>query len=179
MIELLDGRGNGRLLAFDLATRALSVVLSGLQFPNGIVGHGRRLIFVECNGYRINEYDLESRVSRVLAENLPGYPDNLWLSEEGRLWVGLTSLRRGEILEFTYRYPRIRELLASLPRMLSGFIEQMHRYGCVAELDLNGTVLRTLHDRSGRVHTTTGAQLHKGVLFVTSLKGQLARLEMG
>ena len=93
--SILLGSRIGRILKFDLETRSASVLVDKLAFPNGVVYEKstHSVIFAEFNRNRIWKYDLSTGESRILVENLLGYPDNLKLSDNGDLLVAFVLMR--------------------------------------------------------------------------------------
>ena len=91
--------------------------MEGLCFPNGLVlsRDARHLFVAETGEYRIWRIDAAARgidarsasrsaaagSARLIASNLPGFPDNLSRGETGRIWVGLTKPRVIELLLLT------------------------------------------------------------------------------
>ena len=84
--------GHGRVCAFDPATGAVSVLLDGIDFPNGLaLGPGGDVLHVaETETGRVVRYDWDgsglhrSGVSAVLPQ---GGPDGLALDRDGRLYA--------------------------------------------------------------------------------------------
>ena len=105
---LLEHRPSGRLLRRD-PDGAVSVVLDGLHFPNGLtlVDDGTAIVFAETDGYRLSRLDLagaEAGRLTIIADNLPGFPDNLSAFRDGRFWVAMVS-RRNAMLDRAGRWP--------------------------------------------------------------------------
>ncbi len=170
-LAILEHGGDGRLLAWDPATRAVSVLLDGLQFPNGIVVEpsGESLLFAETGAYRIRRYWLKgerARTTEVFAENLPGFPDNISRTPDGRIWVPLSSPRH-TLVDFLAPYPSLRKVVARLPSWAQ---PREVRHGLVVELAPDGRPLRALHDPSGDVALTSSAMERDGVLYVGSFR---------
>lgn len=78
------------------------MVLVGLHFANGLTltEDETALIFAETDAYRLTRLELggDSPVrSTVIADNLPGFPDNLSRLRGGRFWVALPNSRQAEL----------------------------------------------------------------------------------
>jgi sugar lactone lactonase YvrE len=191
-LDMMEHSCTGRLIVQDPLTQVSRVALSGLCFPNGIAfsGDGKTMFVSETGSYRILAIDL-ARLSlvrtpqgelgvptlematkqgavRVLADNLPGFPDNLTRSPSGRLWVGLTK-PRSAMMDMVAAYPFMRSLTMRLPRFLWPIPQA---YGHVIALDESGQVVDDLQDPSGAYPETTAATEADGKLFIQSLNAQ-------
>jgi sugar lactone lactonase YvrE len=168
-LAILEHGGDGQLLAWNPVTRAVYVLLDGLQFPNGIVVEpsGESLLFAETGAYRIRRYWLKGEragTTEVFAENLPGFPDNISRTPDGRIWVPMSSPRH-PLADLLGPYPFLRKVAARLP----GWAQPKElRHGLVVELAPDGRPLRALHDPSGDVAMTSCAMERGGVLYVGS-----------
>lgn len=163
--ELLESKPHGRLLVYDPATKASTVLRSNLYYPSGIavVPGEDALLIAEKARYRILRYDLQSRKSTNFAENLPGFVGGLHFDEHGSLWVAVTE-PRSDLIDNFAAHPEIKNQLAKLPvSVLKG---NEKGYGLVLVLDSKGQILRSLHDPTGRIHKITDAQVRGQFLYV-------------
>jgi sugar lactone lactonase YvrE len=170
-LAILEHGGDGQLLAWNPVTRAVYVLRDGLQFPNGIVVEpsGESLLFAETGAYRISRYWLEGEragTTEIFAENLPGFPDNISRTEDGRIWVPLSSPRH-PLADLLAPYPFWRKVAARLPEWAQ---PKESRYGLVVELGPDGRPLRSLHDPSGSVAFVSSAMERDGVLYTGSYR---------
>lgn len=189
VLDVLEHSCTGRVIAQDPVSLVARVVISGLCFPNGIEfsGDGKTMYLSETGAYRILAVNLaklsvvrspqgESGVPTlaqatqqgavtVLADNLPGFPDNLTRSPAGRLWVGLTK-PRSPVIDAAAPYPFVRQITLRLPRFLWPVPKA---YGHVIALDESGKVVDDLQDPTGLYPETTAATEAEGRLFIQSL----------
>jgi sugar lactone lactonase YvrE len=180
VLDILEHSCTGRVLEYDPATSTTSLVIGGLCFPNGVAlsRDGRHLFVVETGEYRIWKQEaaargLDSRSvlaagdprARVIASNLPGFPDNLTRGADGRLWTGLTKPRSDTIDAMAPR-PWLRAMTLRLPRALWPVPPA---YGHIIAFDEDGRVVADLQDRTGRLPETSGVTEHGGRLYVHSL----------
>jgi sugar lactone lactonase YvrE len=180
LLDVIEHSCTGRVLAYEPATNHTSVVISGLCFPNGVAlsGDERHLFIAETGEYRIWKVQASARGleagqlapagdqrARVVAANLPGFPDNLTRSAEGRLWTGLTKPRSPTIDGMSGR-PWLRALTLRLPRSLWPVPPA---YGHVIAFDEEGHVVADLQDPAGSIEETSGVTEHGGRLYVHSL----------
>jgi sugar lactone lactonase YvrE len=91
--DVFEHSCTGRLLRRDPGG-TVTVLLDGLKFANGLAltADGTALLVAETAGYRIRRYGLDG-TDTMLVENLPGFPDNLWLGSDGLLWAGIAAPR--------------------------------------------------------------------------------------
>ena len=118
----------GRLLQYDPATDQVSILASGFHFANGISVNGDEsfLAMAETFGMRLWKYHLKGPKTgemEVLVENLPGYPDGLSCTTEGRCFAVMPSsivpLHRLVSAVPDFMDILLRHLVLSLPRQLA------------------------------------------------------------
>jgi len=90
-----------------------------LTFANGVAidPSGRFLIVAETGEYRIHKISLDSTdkgQSSVILDNLPGFPDNVHIGQNGRYWIGLAA-PRVKILDDLASKPFLRKVVQRLP----------------------------------------------------------------
>jgi len=171
LFDLLEARPRGRLLRFDPATGQTTVLQEGLFFANGVAlaADERYVVVAECYRYRLTRYWLQGEkagTTDVMADNLPGFPDNLSRGEGGVFWVAFFTVRN-DLLDRLHPYPFAKKLLAKLPGLLW---PKPARYGFVAALDGGGRPVRSLHDPEGKqVYQVTSAREQDGILYLGTL----------
>lgn len=189
VLDILEHRCTGRLIAQHPETLVARVVLSGLCFPNGLAftGDGAGLFVAETGTFRIVKVDLaklsvlrsprgpldvptlddalRQGAATVLIDNLPGYPDNLTRSESGRIWVGLTK-PRSPLLDYAATRPWLREVFMRLPRATWPVPKA---YGHIFAFEDSGRIVDDMQDPKGGYPETTSATELDGKLFVQSL----------
>jgi sugar lactone lactonase YvrE len=165
--DLLVHRPLGSLLALRPGARALETVADGLYFANGVAltADGSAALVAETSTYRVLRVSLRDGAVTVAADALPGFPDNLSRSPRGTFWLALPD-RRNRLLDLLLPRRRLRRAVAALPE---SWQPQADRYGLVVELAEDGTVLRSLHDPTGRVAFVTGVREYDGRLYLGSL----------
>jgi sugar lactone lactonase YvrE len=180
VLDILEHSCTGRVLVYEPSTGRASLLIGGLCFPNGVAlsGDEQRLYIAETGEYRIWRVDVAARGldarsalasgdgrARVIAANLPGFPDNLTRSADGRLWTGLTKPRSAAIDGMASK-PWLRALTLRLPKSLWPVPPS---YGHVIAFDEDGRVVADLQDPAGRLAETSGVTEHGGRLYVQSL----------
>jgi sugar lactone lactonase YvrE len=183
VLDILEHSCTGRVLEYDPSSRRSSLVIGGLCFPNGVAlsGDERHLYIAETGEYRIWKVDLAARGldakvalaagdprARVIAANLPGFPDNLTRSADGRLWTGLTKPRSAAIDRMAAK-PWLRAVTVRLPKFLWPVPPV---YGHLIAFDEDGRVVADLQDPTGRIPETSGATEAGGRIYVHSLHAE-------
>ncbi len=171
-LEMLEHRGNGRLIAFDPRTNQARIIAEGIHFANGVtVSHDQKsVLVVETASYRVLRFDRANIDAQptVFAGPFPGFPDNIYRGKNGRYWIGLVS-PRNTLLDALDGSPRLRKVAYRLPYILQ---PKPRAYGFILSLDKDGKVIRTFQDPSGRKAFTVGAIEHDETLWVSCLKGE-------
>ncbi|MEU6587564.1 SMP-30/gluconolactonase/LRE family protein [Nocardia sp. NPDC046763] len=166
---ILEHRPSGRLLRRD-PDGSVHVVLDDLYFANGLALTPDRnaLVLAETGGYRLSRVDLngpQAGVRTTLADNLPGFPDNLSAFHNGHAWLAFTNPRNAA-LDHAARLPGIlRKALWRLPDRLSPPPQRIVWLRAIAP---DGTVIEDLHTTRPDFHMATGAAEYDGHLYVAS-----------
>ncbi|HEX4917363.1 MAG TPA: SMP-30/gluconolactonase/LRE family protein [Limnobacter sp.] len=145
VLDILEHRGNGRLLRYDFLTGQTTTLMRGLQFANGVVlSHEEDYVLVnETAAYRIARHWLKggkAGQSDVFADNLPGFPDNIRRDSQGHFWVAVPSLR-DPMVDGLAAYPEARAFLAKL---LSFVKFPVSPYAMVLAFNAQGEVVANL-----------------------------------
>lgn len=169
LLDTIEHRGNGRLLAHDPRTGKTRVLLKGLFFTNGVaVAHdGRSVLFNETGAYRVSRYWLAGEKAgraEPFLENLPGFPDNIGRGLDGRYWVSLIKPRSKE-LDALAPSPGVRAMVMRIPQALQP--QPPHR-GHVFAVDDTGKIVASLQSTSARFDYT-GATETAEYLFLGSI----------
>ncbi|MFJ8825159.1 SMP-30/gluconolactonase/LRE family protein [Streptomyces sp. NPDC102467] len=170
--DLLEHRGTGRLIRLA-PDGSVDLLLDGLRFANGVVltEGGSCAVVAESGAYRVVRVRLDgARAGQhdVLADALPGFPDNLTLGDDSLIWTAIAG-PRDPLVDLLHRGPPVlrRSLAALPPRALPG----PRRSVRALALDPAG---RTVHDvrRLPRGFTmATSAHRADGGLWFGSLRG--------
>lgn len=164
-LDVWDSRPSGRLLRYDPQTKTASVKLDNLFYANGIaLAPDESFVLVaEFLAFRITRYWLEGEragTHDVFVDGLPGYPDNITRTPDGRFLVGL-SLERVPGLDKQRPHPWMVKVLYRLP----AFLKPKAQYpGYLLEFDATGRLLRFAADETADVtaQVTAGTVLPGG-----------------
>jgi sugar lactone lactonase YvrE len=170
MLEIMEHRGNGRLIEYNPVTEVASVIMDALVFANGVATskNGDSVLVNETGKYRILRYWLKGinkgRVT-VFMDNLPGFPDNISTTKEGDYWLGFAAPRNSMIDKLSAS-PFLRKAVMRLPAALSPRAEAL---GHVIKVSSTGEVLQSLQSADGGYAFTTGALQTADGLYISSL----------
>lgn len=170
-LDLLEMRPYGRLLRYDPQSGESETLLADLHFANGVAvsPEGDYVLVNETWKYRILKYWISGRKAgqtEVFADNLPGFPDNLAVDDQGRYWVAFPALRDPQI-DALHKQPWLKELVAKLPDSLK---PKPQAYGLVLALNNDGKIIASLHDPAGsHLQEITSVNPHGDYLYFGSL----------
>ncbi len=168
--DSLEMRGNGRILCYDPRTGATRTVLKNLVFPNGIcmAQDNQSLLFAETWACRVSRYWFDGPKAgtvEIVADNLPGYPDNINRASDGNFWVALLGMRT-QALDIALEMPDFRKRMAQRVAFDEWIYPNLNT-GTVLKMTLGGDVLYSLWDRSGETHPMiTSMREHEGFLYL-------------
>ncbi len=180
--DILEARPHGRLLAYDPASNTTRTVLDELYFANGLALSPDEdyLLIAETPKYRILRLWLKGPLAHTVepfADNLPLLPDNLFLDQDGDVWVG--GSKRIAVIDALQPRPYWKKQIAKLPYALLKRVPTMNRYGLAIRLNAEGQVTETLHDRQGDVYGVSSVVRQGDTLYFGTLFGDsIARLEL-
>ncbi|GAA3919971.1 SMP-30/gluconolactonase/LRE family protein [Litoribacillus peritrichatus] len=180
LLDIMEHGGHGRVLKYSPETKETTVVLSGLQFANGLaVSHEQDAILInETGSYQVLKHWIEGKkkgTTEVLISNLPGFPDNINQGRDGNYWLGLVS-PRSKALDMLSGFPFLRSVVQRLPASLRPKAES---FGHVVLINGSGEVITSLQDPRSQYGFTTGAVESGEWLYVSSLHEKvLARLSL-
>jgi sugar lactone lactonase YvrE len=169
--DILEHGGHGRLLSFDPRSGRTELLLSGLQFANGVAvsGDGSYLVVAETGSYRLVRFWLTGPrrgTSEPFADNLPGFPDNVtWSSERKVFWVALWP--RVGAVDALAPYPLLRKVIRRLPRRLQ---PDPAPHAWAVAIDERGQIVESLEWFSGAAYfPVTSVRENGGWLWLGSL----------
>lgn len=177
---MYENQQNGMLYGHDPSSGETRVVAEGFAYSNGVAlaPDDSFVLVAETARYRIQRVWLrgdKAGTKEPFVENLPGFPDNVSTTEDGRFWVALPS-KRDAFIDRMWAWPRARELAFRLPHALR---PKERRFAMVLCLDDAGRVVDLLEDPQARYHMITGVRQHDGWLYLGSLREQaVARVRL-
>ncbi|MEM8983877.1 MAG: SMP-30/gluconolactonase/LRE family protein [Pseudomonadota bacterium] len=172
VLDLLEHDPNGRLLRYDPSNDEIDLVRDALAFPNGLAidPSGEFLLLAETSTYRVLKVWLAGArkgQAETLLYNLPGFPDNLAVTSDGRFWLGLAAPRNA-LLDRLDEQPLLRKMLARLPASVR---PAPIPYAHIIEFDADGEVSLDLQSSLGPLYTVTGAVDDAEHIYFASLHG--------
>lgn len=179
LLDIMEHGGHGRLLRYDPLTEVTEVVISGLEFANGVAmsADQQSVLVVETGLYRVLRVYVEGPregVVDVVIDNLPGFPDNINRADDAEhFWLGLVS-PRAAALDTLAPYPWLRQVVQRLPSFMR---PKATRYGHVLKINEAGAVIENWQDPAGAYPQTTGVLETADYWYISSLAAQgVARL---
>lgn len=169
--DILEHQPNGRLLAYQPATKTTRVVLRDLRFANGVaISPDQTFVLVcETERYRLHRVWLDGPKkgqSEIFIDNLPGFPDGLSSNGKDKFWLALVT-PRDATLDKLLPYPFLRKIVYRLPKFLQ---PAPKRYSFVLGLDPNGRVVENLQDGSPHCYAQIANVVeHQGTLCFGSI----------
>lgn len=175
LLEILEHRGNGRVIEYDPRTDRTTVLAGGIVFANGVaLTHDERYVLVnETGSHRVLRVEREGPARgavTTLIDALPGFPDNITRGSDGRYWLALVSPRNA-LADRLAPYPFLRKVVRRLPAAVRpGPVSYSH----VVAVDDAGRVLHSLQDPAGGLEMLTHALEQGGWLYLGSLSAPRA-----
>lgn len=172
-LDLIESRPNGRLLCYDPATGQTTVALRNYAFPNGIcVSHdGMSVLINSSNLYRIDRFYLagpKAGTLELVADNLPGVPDNINRASDGGYWVAFAGMRT-PAWDLAISMPKFRRrMVKELP--IDEWLVPNLNTSCVIKITEEGEVVESMWDGEQRDHAViTSMREHDGYLYLGGL----------
>ncbi|XP_020098740.1 protein STRICTOSIDINE SYNTHASE-LIKE 3-like [Ananas comosus] len=154
---VFSGEPSGRLLKYSQITKETTVLLRGLQFPNGVSMSKDGSFFLFCEGSRgrLSRYWLKGEKAGTweVFATLPGFPDNVRTNEKGEFWVAV-HCRHSVYAHVLSRYTQLRKFLLKLPIPVKyHYLMQIggKLRGVIIKYGPEGELLEILEDRQGKV----------------------------
>lgn len=176
VVSILEHEASGRLLKYNLKTKEVSVLLTGLAFPNGVefTHDGSALLIAQGNKNKIFKYHLQGTKKGLFIDLpfvLPGEPDNISKSKRGTYWVGIATARSKES-------PALHDNLANKP-FLRKLILHVHRLSTTPITFLMGLIPHKKVNeigfelKTGRI--IADAPLNHGIIVEFDDKGKIVQ----
>jgi len=169
--DLAENTATGRLLRRG-TDGSVEVLLDGLRFANGVAlsadesyvavaeSGGRTVVRRWLTGDRAGEVD-------HLAEDLPGYPDNISRGSDGLIWVAIAAPVNALLERLTTWPVPVRRLAGRLPARLQPAPQRLVR---VMAFDDAGRVVHDLSAEPDDFHMVTGVRESVGRVWLGSLE---------
>ena len=168
--DFVQDTRTGRLLRLD-PDGTIEVVLDGLAFANGVaLSKAEDFVAVAETGARtvVRRWLTGERAGQrdYLAQDLPGYPDNIARGSDGLIWVTIAS-PRDPLVERLQRGPMwVRRGVTRIPEKLQPKPKRTVR---VQAYDDTGTVVHDVDVQTADYHMVTGVREHDGRVWMGSL----------
>lgn len=159
----------------------VTVLRSDLAFANGVAlaPDESYLLVAETIGYGIQKFWLKGPRAGEwddFVSGMPGFPDNIRLSNSGLLWVSLPA-SRVPVLDFLLpRHPMLRQIALQIPQWLQPNPDDVL---WVQAYDLDGRLVHDIKTKHPRLSFATAAAESEGTVWLASVRhGVLGRIEL-
>ncbi|XP_058767425.1 protein STRICTOSIDINE SYNTHASE-LIKE 7-like [Vicia villosa] len=162
VLDILEGKPNGRFLSYNPSTKETTVLLRDLYFPNGVVVSPDQNSVVFCETVMMNckKYYIQGpkKGSTEKFCDLPGMPDNIHYDGHGQYWIGIATAISPE-LNILLKYPFIRKVLAIITKQVPSF--SFTKNGGVIAVDLEGKQITHYYD--SKLSLTSGIRIRNHI----------------
>jgi sugar lactone lactonase YvrE len=168
--DFVQNTRTGRLLRRD-PDGTITAVLDGLAFANGVaLAKDESYVAVAETGARtVVRHWLtgpKAGTRDLLAQDLPGYPDNIARGSDGLIWITIAS-PTDKLVERLMNGPMfVRRSVTRIPEVLQPKPKRTVR---VQALDDSGMVVHDLDVKTDDFHMVTGVREHEGRVWLGSL----------
>ncbi|XP_035670101.1 adipocyte plasma membrane-associated protein-like [Branchiostoma floridae] len=173
---VLEMKPEGRVLRYDTKTKQVRQIMDGINFANGVELSPDQsyLVVAETSTARILKHHLRgdhAGRTEVLADNLPGLPDNIRRSSRGGYWVALAATRGTKgpnVMDAIQARAWLKRLIfKTIPTTL--LLHAAPKYGLILEIDETGTIVASYHDPDA-ASIAGGSEIHEhdGHLYIGS-----------
>lgn len=175
LYDFLEGRADGRVIAYDPSTGLSSEVVTDLYFPNGILldQSGTSLLITESTRFRITRYWVsgpEAGAREPFLENVPGILDGITRDDSGQIYLSMYD--RVDALErFVLPSRFARQFMVRIPPALIAAREPLS--GSILMIDDRATVIRHL---TGFNPAVSNVALLEDALLLGTLEGDSVRI---
>ncbi|MCC6490296.1 MAG: strictosidine synthase family protein [Candidatus Hydrogenedentes bacterium] len=171
MADLMEGRGNGRLLAYDPKTKTARTLVRDLHFANGVsISPDQSFVLVnETWKYRVLRYWLTGGGQGewdVFIDNLPGFPDNIASNGAGMFWLALFTVRN-PVADALAPHPFLRKVAWRSPQFM---LPKAKPFSFVLGLNAAGDVVHNLQGPAGRLSPVTSVNEFGDYLYLGSVE---------
>lgn len=183
LLDVLEGRPNGRLIVYDPKTGKSRTAVNNLYFPNGVcVSHdGKSVLVASTSLCRVYRYWIEGPKKgtlETLIDNLPGLCDNINRASDGTYWLALIGIR-SPAFDLAAAMPDFRlRMIKEIP--VDEWLVPGLNQGCVLKFTDTGEVLDSYWDPEGINHPSiTSMREHKGYLYLGGLENnRIGRIKL-
>jgi sugar lactone lactonase YvrE len=168
---MIEASGGGSLFR-RAPDGTVTTLATGLYFANGVTltADESALVFAETLGARVSKYWLTGPGAGTitpLADELPGYPDNISTGPDGRIWVAMVADRNAVVERLAPKAPALRKLMWRLPY---GWLPDAKPMVWLIAFDPDdGRVLTQLRQRHPAFGASTGVVQHGDRIWVAGI----------
>ncbi|KAL2649436.1 hypothetical protein R1flu_017564 [Riccia fluitans] len=187
VLDILEGRPNGRLLKYDPVKKSLTVVKKNMYFANGVALSSKEdfLLICETSRSRVMRLWLKGEKEgslEMFLTGFPGFPDNV-KHHEGKFYIGLVSSRTAftDWIFSSSIGTQLRRIIPYVPSQIYDPMALSRQVGRLIVVSEEGQLLRKYEDPTGKViNIVTGGNRFGDYLYVNSLIAPyIGRIKVG
>lgn len=169
-LDVLEHGGNGKLLRYNPKTRSTDVLISGMNFANGVALSREQdfLLVNDMGNYQVLKYWIKGeKIGSVetILQNLPGFPDNVTNGLSGKFWISLIKPRNKD-LDNLSSYPFLRKVAT---RLLPVYHPVQDPYAHIIAIDAYGKIIHNFQNPNPSYLDITTAKETEHFLYLGSL----------
>lgn len=164
ILDFAQTKGLGAMYQYNPKTNTLVQLMDKLHFANGleIAQDGDTLLVVETSNYRVMQYNIPSKQSRVFLEHLPCIPDNIkYDGATNQYWIGCGGSFT-KFLAFLNDWPVLRrwtfKVLGKWAIPLFGMLRP--KVGMVMQVNAQDASYKLIVDAQARFHSVAEGFAH-------------------
>jgi sugar lactone lactonase YvrE len=153
MVKIMaSAQPRGGVYCYKNATGKIELIAKDFLGINGIAltKNEKAIIAVEMGAYRLTRIELKGTKKgkrEIIAENLPGFANNIVRRTNGDFWLAFSTLRIDEI-DLIHPYPSLKKIAMGLPNFLK---LKPIPYGLLLQINEQGKILNSFFDVDGKV----------------------------
>ncbi|OTF71224.1 adipocyte plasma membrane-associated protein-like protein [Euroglyphus maynei] len=150
MTAILSSDSDGRILRYDTDTGKLDIIMSNLFFPNSMemLPDNNGFLLTETGNRTVWKYTFNDQEARVLMTALPGEPDNIRFSLNGKtFWMALLRPRTKNnplLIDHMMSLPKLRKLLVRSFDLIGIVFDRLHRITSISKLQCLSKQFRSM-----------------------------------
>jgi ribose transport system permease protein len=181
--DLFTASNKGRILCFDPRSGTTRVILSGLNFPNGVCmgPDGQSILFSLTGSCSVQRYWFDGPkkgCTESMLMNLPGHPGNINRASDGSYWMSLVA-GRSPAIDLAWSMPGFRKRMTTQLPKDEWMFPQMN-VGGIVKFNAEGEILDVMWDTNGeRLSSITSVREYDGYLYISSaMANRIHRLKL-
>lgn len=184
-MQVIELDKTARIISYSPKTATVRTLATNLTLANGLAlsPDENSLLFSEMSLHRISRLYIKGPKKgaiEVVADNMPGYPDNIKRRPGKKTYfIGFTVTRFTAPSKLGFEFPPLLDLLGPYPaakKLMAAIVPSwayalfVPKHAYFVEIDEHGTILKSFHDPEGSVihHMSEAFETPNGKIFLGS-----------